>query len=113
MSLRRGSSGREVAALQDKLKAAGFNPGTIDGIFGGGTEAAVLAFQRSAGLLADGIAGPRTVGALGLGDGVPATVTGSMSVEIASRMLPAAPSTGGASLRRQNGPNISIASARS
>jgi len=90
MSLRRGSSGREVAALQDKLKAAGFNPGTIDGIFGGGTEAAVLAFQRSAGLLADGIAGPRTVGALGLGDGVPATVTGSMSVEIASRMLPAA-----------------------
>ncbi len=42
----------------------GFNPGLIDGKFGGGTEAAVRAFQLSKGLLADGIVGKRTLAAL-------------------------------------------------
>jgi peptidoglycan L-alanyl-D-glutamate endopeptidase CwlK len=94
MSYRRGSTGPDVVALQTKLKAAGFNPGEIDGVFGGATEAAVLAYQRSAGLLADGVAGPRTSRALGLLDGVaaaaPASVVAEMTVEIASRMLPGA-----------------------
>ena len=62
--LRRGSTGPEVSRLQARLKERGFNPGQVDGDFGGGTEAAVLAFQKSAGLLADGIAGPRTLAAL-------------------------------------------------
>jgi hypothetical protein len=64
--LREGSAGSEVAKLQAQLHDLGFNPGPIDGRFGPATEAAVLAFQKSAGLLADGIAGPRTQGALGL-----------------------------------------------
>ena len=64
--LREGSSGSEVAKLQAQLQEVGFNPGRIDGSFGPATEAAVLAFQKSVGLLADGIAGPRTLGALGL-----------------------------------------------
>jgi peptidoglycan L-alanyl-D-glutamate endopeptidase CwlK len=92
MTLRRGSTGPEVTALQKGLAAAGFSPGAIDGSFGGGTEAALLAFQRSEGLLADGIAGPRTLAALGLpdGDGRAAASTGAVTVEVASRMLPSA-----------------------
>jgi len=67
-TLREGASGNEVEKLQEKLKELGFNPGLIDGDFGPGTEAAVIAFQRSEGLLADGVVGPRTQGVLGLTD---------------------------------------------
>lgn len=62
--LRRGDSGDAVRALQSALAEAGFRPGMLDGDFGPATEAAVVAFQRSRGLLADGIAGPRTLAAL-------------------------------------------------
>lgn len=64
--LKEGSSGPEVVTLQQKLKEAGFNPGQCDGDFGPATRAAVMAFQKSEGLLADGIAGPRTQAAMGL-----------------------------------------------
>lgn len=64
--LKRGASGPAVIALQQKLKAAGFSPGAIDGKFGPGTESAVKAFQRSRGLAADGIVGPLTASALGV-----------------------------------------------
>ena len=67
--LRQGSSGPEVTNLQQKLKDLGFDPNGVDGNFGPGTKAAVLAFQQSKGLQADGIAGPATLAALGLGDG--------------------------------------------
>ena len=39
----------------------GSSAGALDGEFGSATEAAVLAFQHSEGLLLDGIAGPRTL----------------------------------------------------
>ncbi len=65
-TLRPGSSGDDVANLQTKLAALGFPPGGIDGKFGPATEAALLAFQKSRGLVADGVAGPRTLAALGL-----------------------------------------------
>jgi peptidoglycan L-alanyl-D-glutamate endopeptidase CwlK len=90
MTYRRGSTGSEVEALQARLAAAGFNPGAVDGVFGGATEAAVLAFQRSAGLLADGIAGPRTLAALDLGDGTRPSASGGVTVEIVSQMCPGA-----------------------
>src|SRR5439155_14193534 len=61
-----GTTGPAVRKLQVALKAAGFDPGLLDGDFGAGTDAAVIAFQHSEGLLADGIAGPRTLKALGL-----------------------------------------------
>lgn len=67
-TLRPGASGADVAALQSILAAEGFSPGKIDGNFGPATEAALLAFQKANGLLADGIAGPRTLAALGLTD---------------------------------------------
>ncbi len=55
--LSQGSSGPGVAALQQALKDKGFDPGSIDGDFGPGTEAALMSYQASAGLVADGIAG--------------------------------------------------------
>lgn len=64
--LRRGAASPQVLALQQALLGAGFDPGKLDGQFGGGTEAAVLAFQASEGMLADGVAGPRTLHRLGL-----------------------------------------------
>ncbi|MBS4097371.1 MAG: peptidoglycan-binding protein [Sulfuricella sp.] len=67
-TLRPGMSSDDVKALQTQLAAKGFPPGQIDGNFGPATEAALLAFQKSQGLLADGIAGPRTLVALGLAD---------------------------------------------
>ncbi len=62
--LRKGSSGPEVLALQQALASAGFNPHGFDGKFGPKTEAALLAFQRSKGIIVDGKAGPQTWGAL-------------------------------------------------
>ncbi len=67
--LKQGSSGPDVTALQQKLKDLGFDPKGVDGNFGPGTRDAVIAFQQSEGLQADGIAGPATLAALGLGDG--------------------------------------------
>ncbi|MGZ4960732.1 MAG: peptidoglycan-binding protein [Methylomonas sp.] len=69
MSLyKKGSSGEDVKRIQEALKAKGFNPGAIDGEFGQGTEAAVMAFQKSEGQAADGIVGLQTQKALGMVD---------------------------------------------
>jgi len=90
--LRLNSSGPDVTALQQALQAAGFSPGTIDGSFGLGTEAAVLAFQRSNGLAADGVVGPNTAMALGLAaiPSVPSAIPG-VTVQVVSQMFPVTP----------------------
>src|SRR5437588_6260745 len=62
--LKQGSSGPDVQDLQQKLKDLGFDPNGVDGNFGPGTRAAVVAFQQSKGLQADGIPGPATLAAL-------------------------------------------------
>ena len=62
--LKRDSSGPEVMNLQSLLKQLGFDPNGVDGHFGPGTEAAVIAFQTSKGLVADGVVGPNTMAAL-------------------------------------------------
>lgn len=56
--------GDDVAELQERLAALGFNPGRVDGIYGAATRAAVAGFQRDAGLPADGVAGPATLAEL-------------------------------------------------
>ena len=58
--LKKGSSGYQVKVLQTLLKLNGYDCGTVDGQFGGKTYAAVIAFQKSRGLVADGIVGPKT-----------------------------------------------------
>ncbi len=90
--LQLGSSGPEVTDLQDKLRARGFDPGSSDGSFGPGTAAAVAAFQRGAGLTADGVVGPRTASALGLAVPVPpVSLIPAVTVEIVRRMFPNTP----------------------
>jgi peptidoglycan hydrolase-like protein with peptidoglycan-binding domain len=61
--LRQGDSGAAVVELQKLLNAKGAKV-TVDGIFGAGTQNAVITFQRSNGLTADGIVGTRTWAAL-------------------------------------------------
>ena len=58
-------AGSRAAALQVALHAKGLYGGTIDGIAGPGTRAAVRRFQARRGLVVDGIAGPATRRALG------------------------------------------------
>jgi len=62
--LRRGHASYLVAALQSALARSGQLVGAIDGDFGPATELAVRAFQRSAGLDDDGVAGEMTMRAL-------------------------------------------------
>ena len=64
-TLKRGSMGEDVIALQTKLQKMGYNPGAIDGAFGPKTSEAVMAFQAEHGLTVDGIVGPKTWAALG------------------------------------------------
>lgn len=59
-TLRKGSTGDAVKALQTKLKEKGFFSGTISGTYGTDTVDAVKAFQKSKGLTVDGVAGPAT-----------------------------------------------------
>ena len=60
-----GSRGDAVRRLQELLNALGYDCGSVDGIFGSKTKAAVLAFQKANGLGADGIVGPLTWAKLG------------------------------------------------
>jgi len=53
-------SGSDVRVVQAALKAAGFDPGVVDGSYGPKTEAAVKAYQAAAGLAADGKVGAET-----------------------------------------------------
>lgn len=62
--LHRGVKGDAVGDLQEKLQKAGFYHLAIDNDFGGGTEGAVIAFQKANGLVADGIVGQKTAAAL-------------------------------------------------
>jgi len=56
--------GEDVLAVQARLLELGFDPGKVDGVYGPMTAAAVIAFQSSRQLDADGIVGPITRAAL-------------------------------------------------
>lgn len=62
--IRRGAVGWDVSVLQFLLVQRGLSPGAIDGRFGKRSERAVRRFQRRAGLVVDGIAGPATLAAI-------------------------------------------------
>jgi peptidoglycan L-alanyl-D-glutamate endopeptidase CwlK len=63
--LRHGDSGNDRNALQQALAEHGFSGGPLDGDYRQGRVAAVMAFQKSGESVLDGVAGPRTLFALG------------------------------------------------
>lgn len=91
-TLKLDATGKDVERLQKRLQKLGFPPGLIDGDFGPGTQAALIAFQKSKGLLADGVAGPRTLKALGLvdDDNLPTVIPG-VTTQVVSRLFPFTP----------------------
>ncbi|WP_017717838.1 peptidoglycan-binding domain-containing protein [Kamptonema formosum] len=58
--LRQGSQGPEVTELQVLLDYAGYPPGSLNGIFGPQTKAAVLKLQQAKKLTANGVVGAET-----------------------------------------------------
>ena len=64
--LKQGSNGSEVREVQRRLKLWGYYNGSVDGVFGAGTKAAVISFQKKNGLKADGVVGKATYKALGM-----------------------------------------------
>ena len=61
-----GSRGEEVRKIQTKLKNWGYYNGSVDGVYGWQTESAVRSFQKKNGLTVDGIAGTKTLNAMGI-----------------------------------------------
>jgi putative peptidoglycan binding protein len=78
---RLGAKGPEVVRIQEQLKFEGFYLGPVDGIFGGGTEAAARLFQRAKRLAIDGQVGPHTWDVLFPGVPTPAPIILSESVQ--------------------------------
>ena len=87
-SYQRGSSGSAVKQIQTKLKNWGYYGGSVDGVYGSATEAAVKAFQRKNGLTVDGKAGPATLQAMGIPGGSAAN-TGSGDLALLARLISA------------------------
>lgn len=87
-----GSRGSEVTQIQTKLKRWGYYKGSVDGIYGSGTVAAVKSFQRKNGLSVDGIAGKNTLAAMGIyssssGSSSSGSNSNSSNVNLLSRLV--------------------------
>ena len=63
-TLKKGARGNITKLLQEKLVSLGYNTNGVDGIFGSGTEKAVISFQKNNELVVDGIVGQNTWGKL-------------------------------------------------
>ena len=64
-----GSRGTEVRNIQQRLKDWGYYSGSVDGIYGTATKAAVIKFQKKHKITADGICGKKTLELIGLPTG--------------------------------------------
>jgi N-acetylmuramoyl-L-alanine amidase len=84
----KGSSGSTVRTIQTKLKRWGYYTGSVDGIYGSKTVAAIKHFQRNNGLTADGVCGPATLQALGINSGT-ATSSRDNDLYLLARMITA------------------------
>ena len=84
-----GSRGSEVTQIQTKLKRWGYYNGSIDGIYGSQTLSAVKYFQRKNGLAVDGIAGPKTLAAMGIysSSNSSSSSTSSSDLNLLSRLV--------------------------
>ncbi len=87
--LRRGYAGWDVAALQFELAWHGFPSGIFDGRLGPRAEAALLRFQRWAGLAPDGRAGAATLAALrAVPPSCPITLSAPLTAPVGDRFGP-------------------------
>ena len=86
---RYGSRGDEVKQIQTKLKNWGYYNGSVDGIYGSKTVEAVKYFQRKNGLTADGIAGSKTLSAMGINNSGSsgATASNDSNLNLLSRLI--------------------------
>lgn len=75
-----GSRGDEVRLIQTKLKNWGYYSGSVDGIYGSATLSAVKSFQKKNGLTVDGIAGTKTLQAMGIYNSSSSSSTSSSNV---------------------------------
>jgi lipoprotein-anchoring transpeptidase ErfK/SrfK len=80
--LREGQQGADVAALQRRLAALGYEATAADGRFGQATRHAVVAFQKVNGLARDGAVGPRTRKALARPETPSPRSGGAMHLEV-------------------------------
>ena len=83
-----GSQGKEVTAIQEALRDRGLFSGEATGYYGTKTQTAVRRFQQQKGLTVDGIAGPQTLGALGISIGSVPQATES-NINLLARIISA------------------------
>ncbi|HKL74007.1 MAG TPA: spore cortex-lytic enzyme [Clostridia bacterium] len=84
---KQGSTGAKVKTIQTKLKNWGYYAGTIDGIYGSKTTAAVKYFQRVNKLSADGIVGKKTAAALGISLGSSSSTSSTGDSYLLARLI--------------------------
>lgn len=84
--MKKGDIGAEVADLQRRLNAVGLNV-TVNAVFDAKTEAAIMAFQKRIGLIADGWAGVKTMAALITGEKPASRQLGEGDIEKAAARL--------------------------
>lgn len=88
VTYKQGSTGSVVTEIQQRLSDWGYYSGSVDGIYGSKTVAAVKYFQRTNGLTADGKCGPATLAALGINTSSASQST-SEDVELLARLISA------------------------
>ena len=89
-TLKQGSKGTQVKTMQTKLKNWGYYSGAVDGVYGAQTKQAVIKFQKKNGLTADGIAGAKTLAALGMSSSSSGGTTSqynSSDVELLAKLI--------------------------
>lgn len=84
---RYGSTGTEVTQIQTRLKNWGYYTGSVDGIYGSQTTTAVRYFQSKNGLYVDGIAGTRTLQALGINSNAEASSSRANDLALLARII--------------------------
>lgn len=85
--IKRGSTGATVRTIQTKLKSWGYYTGSVDGIFGSQTDAAVRYFQRTNKLTVDGIVGTKTAAAMGISLSSSSSSSTSGDVNLLARLV--------------------------
>ena len=85
---KQGSTGSVVTEIQQRLYDWGYYSGSVDGVYGSKTTAAVKYFQRKNGLTEDGKCGPNTLAALGINVSA-SDQSGSGDVDLLARLISA------------------------